>query len=281
MTLGAEPGRGEPRQTGMAILRAVGVTLLFLIMTACGNQVGRLGPSVTAPAARDASYVVTGITRAGQARPLVNGSQLRLDFANGRLTVTAGCNTMSGAYRQHGNRITVSSLATTEMGCSPALMKQDIWVAGLFAHPVTLAFGKNATLTSGEVVLMLADRRTVSPDRPLVGTKWLFDTVYAGATAGSVPRGDVAWVEFNRNGTVYVNDGLNDGSGKVTVSRDRIVFGDMAWTLVGCASRCTVGNFSAVFSGTTTFSITEDRLTLTHGADGLGFHAVEKFPPRS
>lgn len=264
----------------MWLLRAVWVSLLFLILTACGNQTPRT--VFTVPAATLAgSYVVTGITQAGTARELLPGSQLRLQFGHGSLTITAGCNTMSGGFVLDGDRITVASLASTEMGCSTALMKQDAWVAGLFAHPVTLAAGKDATLTSGNVVLRLADRHTVSPDRPLVGTKWLFDTVYAGATAGSVPRGDVAWVEFNRDGTVSVNDGLNDGSGKVSVSGDRVRFRDMAWTLVGCAGRCGVGNFAAVFSGMSTFSITEDRLTLTHGVDGLGFHAVSKFPPRS
>lgn len=264
----------------MWLLRAVWVTVVFLILTACGHQAQ--GTVIAAPAeALSGSYVVTRITDSGAARPLVPGSQLRLQFAEGRLTAMAGCNTMSGPFVLDGQRVTVGGLASTEMGCSPALMAQDTWVAGLFAHPVRINLGKDATLTSGSVVLSLADRRTVSPDRPLVGTKWLLDTVYDGATASSVPKGDVAWVEFNRDGTVSVNDGLNDGSGKVRVAGDRVTFADLAWTAVGCAGSCTVGNFAEVFSGTSTFSITEGRLTLTHGAAGLGFRAVAMFPPRS
>lgn len=267
----------------MAILRALGVTILFLIMTACGSAshpVQHLPVDPALPLLAP-TYVVTGITQGGVAHPLVKGSQLRLEFERSRVTITAGCNTMSGGFVRHGNAITVGDLASTELGCSTALMTQDAWVAGLFAHPVRINFGKNATLTSGSVVLSLANRRTVSPDRPLVETKWLLDTVYDGATASSVPHGDVAWVEFNRDGSVSVNDGLNDGSGKVRVAGDRITFTDLAWTAVGCAGNCTVGNFAEVFNGTSTFSITEGRLTLTHGAAGLGFRAVARFPPRS
>lgn len=263
----------------MWLVRAVWVTVVFLILTACGHQ--GPGTAIAMPARTlVASYVVTGITQDGAAKQLVPGSRLQLQFARGSMTATAGCNTMSGGFTLTGNQITVDRLASTEMGCSTALMTQDAWVAGLFAHPVRLG-SNNATLTSGNVVLRLADRRTVSPDLPLVGTKWLFDTVYDGATASSVPKSDVAWVEFHRDGNVSVNDGVNDGSGKVHVVGDRISFTELAWTAVGCAGNCAVGNFTLVFNATSTFSITEDRLTLTHGAIGLGFHAVQAFPPRS
>ncbi|MCW2854670.1 MAG: hypothetical protein JWR52_285 [Marmoricola sp.] len=267
----------------MWLLRAVWVTVLFLILTACGSA-GHQGQGVGVDPAMSvlaSSYVVTGVIQGGAAHSLVNGSELRLQFANDRLTITAGCNTMSGAYRRDGNRITVGALASTEMGCAPALMTQDAWVAGLFAHPVQLAVGKDATQTSGDVVLALADVRTVSPARPLVGTRWLLKEVYAGATASSVPHGDVAWVRFGTDGTVRVNDGLNDGSGPVRVIGDRLVFGDLLWSAVGCARTCAVGNFGAVFAGTSTFAITGDSLVLTHGTDGLGFRAVEKLPPQS
>ncbi|MCW2785870.1 MAG: protein of unknown function Meta and HslJ [Marmoricola sp.] len=263
----------------MSVLRALGVTLLFLILTACAHGHGIAGNDQSG-GRPEVTYVVTGVTDAGKPRPVVAGSQIRVQFHAGRIVVTAGCNTMSGSYRVSGTRLRVDSLAMTEMGCRAPLMAQDTWVAGLFAKPVQFTTGKDAAITSGAVVLSLADRRTVSPGLPLVGTKWLLDTVYDGGTASSVPSGDVAWVVFDDRGAVSVNDGLNDGSGPVSVDGARITFGNLGWTAVGCTATCTVGDFSDIFSGTSTFTITEKRLTLTQGTHGLGFRAVARLPRR-
>lgn len=263
----------------MWLLRAVAITVVFLVLTACGHQAGSAGKDVGVPRLQG-TYVVTAATDSGRPHSLVPGSRIEIRFGD-RIVVTAGCNTMTGTYRIDGTRLVVQGLAMTEMGCAQPLMVQDAWVASLLDHPVQLVTGTNARLVSGNVVLALSEGRAVSPERPLVGTKWLLDTVYNGQTASSVPLGDVAWVVFDHNGNVSVNDGLNDGSGLVRVAGNQLTFGDLAWSLVGCVGHgCPVGNFSKVLSGTATFAITGGSLTITQGVDGLGFKAVDRLPPR-
>lgn len=256
----------------MVIVRATAALALLGGLTACGSTPTDVHSQPELPS--PSTYVVTGVTQNGTPRALVKDTQIRLRFADGRLTLTAGCNTMSGGYTLDGTLLRVSSLASTEMGCAPALMRQDSWLAGLFAKPVQLTTGADAAVISGSTVLAIADRKTVAPNRPLMGTRWLLDTVYDGRTASSLPKGQVSWIEFYAGARVHAFDGTNDGDGAARVTGNRISFGNgLGWTLVGCVSGCPVGDFSGVLSGTATYAIEENRLTITNGGHGLGFHA--------
>ena len=267
----------------MRTFRTLLIVVVLLAAAACGGRSpdspgggSGSGSSGTRPVG---TWVVTSVTDHGRPRPLVDGTEIRFRFDRDRVTITAGCNTMSGTYTFAGNRLTISSLATTEMGCAEPRMAQDAWVSGLFTGPVQFSTGKDAAIVSGSTVLALADRRVVSPDASLVGTRWLLDSVSHGDTASSVPQGIVASVVFAGDGTVRVSDGLNDGSGPVSVVGDRIRFGDLSWTAVGCTDgSCSVGEVSDVFTGTATFAIEEKTLTITNGDLSLGFRAVRKIP---
>lgn len=262
---------------------AVAFATLVAVLVACGDQAGTAGGQSTrtdpgGPTA-GTTYVVTSVTVGGTPRRLVAGSEIRIGLDAGRLTISAGCNTMSGAYRLDGTRLSVHGLASTEMGCEAPLMDQDSWVAELFTRPVQLSTGADAAIISGDTVLALADRRTVSPDKPLVGTKWLLDTLYDADTASSVPRGVVAYLQVE-GGTVSVYDACNGGSGPVEVRGDTIVFGDRLQTMRGCL-RDDGGvekAFGEVLAGSTTYTVTEGSLKITHGDSGLGFRAVATFP---
>jgi heat shock protein HslJ len=257
----------------MVIPRTITLLVLLASLAACGS---------TAPGVHSqpqvvldpSTFVVTGVTEKGVPKQLVEGTEIRLRFADGKLTLTAGCNTMSAGYTLDVSRLTVGPVQSTEMGCDRERMDQDGWLAKLFDRPVQISTGPDGAVVSGDTVLSIADRKTVSPDKPLIGTTWILDTVYDGDTAASVPSTKHAWIRFGRHGQVHADDGLNDGSGPVSVTGDRVNFGDgLGWTLVGCTSGCPVGDFSGVLSGTARFTIEEDRLTLTQGAHGLGFHA--------
>lgn len=260
------------------ILRRTVTALLIVLVAGCGQQGSTRSQQTTNLGTR--TFVVTGVTVEGAPRALVENTRIRLAFSGDQLTLTAGCNTMSGRYSLDGTRLVVSAMSITDMGCAKPLMDQDSWLAGLFAKPVQFTDGDNGAVISGHTVLAITARANVSPDRPLVGTKWLLETVYAGQSAGSVPHGLVAWVVFEPDGTFRASDGLNDGGGHVRIAGAELTFGDVSWTAVGCIgpSDCSVVTATRVFSGTTTFEITENHLTLTHGRDGLGFRAVDRLP---
>lgn len=261
------------------------IALLGALLFGCGDSGDDAGAgSDTSPTARtgqadpDVTYVVTGVTEKGEPRVLVPGSEIRLAFQDGRLGITAGCNSMSGAYRLEGTRLTVESLATTEMGCDQALMTQDAWVAGLFAEPVQLRTGNDAAIISGDVVLALTDREEASPDKPLTGTEWRLDSIGEGGADGavsSIPQGVTASFTIGSDGAVEVFDGCNGGSGPVTVAGSTITWADRVQTLRGCsgASEEVARTVGEVLSGATTFTVEEKTLTITKGDRFLGFRA--------
>jgi heat shock protein HslJ len=270
----------------MRILRALPVAALLLVVAGCGDD-GTTPLTPVDGGLDGTTYVVTAVTDAGKPRPLVDGTEIRLRFDDAQLSITAGCNSMSGRYAFSDGTLSVESLATTEMGCDPARMDQDTWVAGLFAGPVELRTGADTRLTSGDVVLALADREQVSPDQPLTGTTWLLDSIGAGGPDGavsSVPAGVVAHLTVEGD-SASVYDGCNEGSGPVQVDavqvgEGRIDFGDRVQTLRGCVDdRQIVANAIAeVLAGETTFVIEEKSLRITRGDSSLGFRAVDELP---
>jgi len=259
----------------MTLKRALMVLVLTVLaaLAGCGGGQGDNGPAVD-PGLGPITYVVTGVTVDGDRHTLVAGTQVRIRFADGKVTLTAGCNTMSGGYHLEESRLTVEPLAMTEMGCDRARMDQDTWLAGLFAKPVLLTTGTEPSIVSGSTVLAMADREQVSPDLPLEGTRWILETVIVGDVASSVPTGTKATLQIS-GGKVTVNDGCNGGSGPVKVVGDTLEFGDLMMSMRPCPTWLgyDAGAFSAVISGTATFSIEEHSLTITKGARGLGFRA--------
>jgi len=72
---------------------------------------------------------------------------LQLDFADGRVSVSGGCNRMSGGYTLSGDRFEVGALAQTKMFCGGgALMAADEAIGARLAGAGTLVAGPNGTL---------------------------------------------------------------------------------------------------------------------------------------
>ncbi|MGO4258325.1 META domain-containing protein [Marmoricola sp. RAF53] len=254
------------------------LTVLALLagLAACGDEPGSSSKDGSGgQASADPSgttYVVTGITESGKPRPPVEGSQIRFEFAEDRLVITAGCNTMSGGYTYDGGTLTVDTLAMTQMACPTALMEQDSWLAGLFEQPVEMAIsGDDATITAGEVELTLKDREAVAPDDALEGTRWELDSIADGSTVSSIPAGVTAWIEL-ADGQVQLNDGCNNGHGPAVVSGSRITFGPLAGTRMACPESEDVQRaFATVLDGVTTYELDQGTLWIRKGDQGLAF----------
>jgi heat shock protein HslJ len=251
--------------------------LTLLALAGCGDESS--GPAGGAGSDPDGTtYVVTGVTVGGEPHRLVRGSQIRLSFADGRLGISAGCNSMSGSYALQGTRLTVEPLAMTDMGCDRPLMEQDAWVAGLFEGPVQF---NGESVISGDTVLTLADRRDVSPDVPLVGTTWRLDGIGAGGgpdgSVSSVPADvRVATLRITANGRAEVFDGCNRGTGPAVVDEDAgtVDLGARATTKMACpGAEEVVDAVNDVLDGLITYAITEKSLTLTNGDASLYFVA--------
>jgi len=261
----------------MRALRMLTVLALLAGLAACGDSGSSPKGGAGGKASADPSgttYVVTGITESGKPRPPVEGSQIRFEFAEDRLVITAGCNTMSGGYTYDDGTLTVDTLAMTQMACPTALMEQDSWLAGLFEEPVEMAISADdATITSGDVVLTLKDREVAAPDDALEGTHWELDSIADGSTVSSVPAGVTAWLEL-ADGQVQLNDGCNNAHGTAVVSGTRITFGPLAGTKMACPGSEDVQRaFATVLDGVTTYELDQGTLWIRKGDQGLGFTA--------
>ena len=188
-------------------------------------------PSVASPAGLDGrTFLSTAVT----GHVLVPGSTVRLTFADGTLGATAGCNSMSGAYRIADGRLETGQMATTEMACAEPLMAQDQWLAGFLAGAGITLDGNTLTLAKEGVTMTLTDRVVADPDRPLLGTRWVVDGLVAGDAVSSVPAGVTAALTFS-DGRVVVEAGCNRGGGGVEITDTTITFAPIALTRMACA----------------------------------------------
>lgn len=88
---------------------------------------------------------------------LVDETVVRIGFADGQVSVDAGCNHMTGGVSLDGDRLKVSNLAGTEIGCEQDRADQDAWVASFLTDGPTAALdGDTLTLTGGDVSMALA-----------------------------------------------------------------------------------------------------------------------------
>ena len=240
-------------------------------------------PGNTEPAPVDGVPDLDGRTFVAQTvtgYDLVEGSELRLTFEDGRLSVNAGCNTIGGGYVVEGATLRFDGdAASTQMACEEPLMAQDTWISGLLTEGMEVALSNDElTLSSDDVTIELQDATVAEPAAPIVGTTWTLDTLIEGESASSLPAGmDAPTLEIADDGAVTVFAGCNRGGGSATVADDgsSIDFGPLATTRMACeGDRGTVETLVlTVLDGEVAAEVTADRLTLTNGDRGLVFQA--------
>jgi len=250
------------------------VALVLLLAGACGNEAapGASGDEVLGGR--------TFLSESVDGRQLVPDTQVRLTFnPNGTVGASAGCNQFVGTVDYDGDRLVVTDIGGTEMGCDEARHAQDEWlVTFLESGPSWNApdgRGGRLTLTASGVTIRLVDRAVVEPDLPLVDTRWVVDTVLGPDAASSVPPGVEAFLRFS--GTrLEGHDGCNGFGADVVVDdpKGTIRVGERTQTLIGCPPEVmrVADAVAAATIGTSSYRIEGRRLTLTD-ADGRGISA--------
>jgi heat shock protein HslJ len=72
---------------------------------------------------------------------------LQLDFADGRLSASGGCNGMSGAYTIESGKLKVGTLTQTQMACEPKLMQADQAISTALSAAPDISIENGATPT--------------------------------------------------------------------------------------------------------------------------------------
>lgn len=260
--------------------------LTLVLLTSCGDATPAGGSSDDGPGASGGAGVLdrlagrTFLSLPGGDGPgpaLVPGSAVRLDFRDGSIGASAGCNSMGGDVSADGDRLVVGVLSMTEMACDTPLMEQDEWLAQfLSSGPTAQLSGATLTLTSDETRLVLSEEQP----SPLAGTLWELDTVLIGpgpdGAASTPPLG--ARASLRLVGTrLEVRTGCNMGSADVVVEDDVLRVGPLALTKRGCTRELAEleAMFVRVLQGTASYEIDGQRLTVTaeDGSTGLSFRA--------
>ncbi len=276
--------RRRPPAPGGALLTVALAVALAVAPTACAgtDPAADSDPADPPRAAVDgdlAGRVFVSTSLAGPAAPLVPATQVRLEVGTATITAQAGCNTLSGnAGTSHG-RLQVDRLGGTEMGCDPARMRQDSWLAGfLTADPTYRLEGDRLVLSGDRGTLTLVDAVAVVPDPPLVGTRWVLDGIASGtgpaATVTSAPRSTRATLRVV-NGQLLLRLGCNVGSAPVRIDRHRLLIGPLAQTLRGCTGPAAEVEHAIVttLQDAVRYEVDGGVLTLSRAGRGLVYRA--------
>ncbi len=234
-----------------------------------------LGDAGGGDAALDGTeWLSLAVTEDGEDRPLVDGTQIHLRFTDGQLGASAGCNSMSGAYRFEEGRLIFEGGGVTEMGCDEERHAQDEWLFGFIgAQPSVAQEGDKLTLTSGATVITLQDREVAEPDLPLTGTTWTVDSIISGDAVSSVPNGATATLVFTDDGRLELDNGCNSGGGTYEVTDGTLRVGELMTTLIGCdgpAAQLEAAVMGVLNAGELEYAIDAGSLTLMAGDQGLG-----------
>jgi heat shock protein HslJ len=260
--------------------RAIAIVLAFAAVVAgCGGDDDQASTPATSngsgsstPSDLDGTtYLSTGVT----GHKLVPGTRVSLAFDDGTISANAGCNTLSGNYQLDSDQLVVDQLGGTEMGCDKRRHDQDAWLTTfLSSQPTVSVAGNTVLLTGTDASLELRDKETVTPDKSLVGTTWVVDTIIDGETASSVPGDTKATITFPTDVRIEVYDGCNRTSGAVKITGASVTIVDLpAPVRANCAGRTPV-DYPAVLDGKVEAEVDADRLTLTGpGGQGFGLHA--------
>jgi heat shock protein HslJ len=272
------------RVSGMRQLTA-GFLVIVLAVAACTEATPT--PRVSQAAGLPAGS--TFVSAAVQDRPLVKGTQVRLEFLLEGLRVHAGCNTLYADADLEGDRLQVSGVRGTRMTCLRTLRKQEEWLAAFLAKAPRMQLSDDElTLTAGrEQITLTAGKRQVvfkavdaaAPDRTLRRTHWRLDTVSSGDTTMPLPSGVRAYVRFGPDGKVTGNSGCNAFSGYFWQRED------LDFHIHGGAMRCDEARTQVedlvrdVLNEELVFKIDGATLTLTVGDRWLRFIAGESPGP--
>jgi heat shock protein HslJ len=261
-------------------IRLGAVLVLPLVLAGCGDRASGAASGRTVPDLDGTSWVATSIVEHGQPREIAPGTEIRVDFADGHVSISGGCNGMSSSYHlTEESELRTGALAGTLMACEQPRMDQDSWLSGTaFASPLVASVeGDTLTLERDGLEMTLQDRSVVSPDASLVDTHWQLDGIRTADAVSSVPTGVTSTLLVGAGGAVTVDAGCNTGHGSATVTDTTITFGPLATTRKACADHAaqqTENAVLAVLDGEVAWSITEQRLTLTKGDQGLVYRAA-------
>jgi heat shock protein HslJ len=167
---------------------------------------------------------------------LVPGEPVRVSFEGDTMSVSAGCNTLFGAYDVTDGTLAWSGEpASSLVGCEPELADQDAWLADFFTTGAEATLdGSTLTLTQGDVVMELADVAETNLE-DLLGRTWTVRGIVVDGVTSRVPSGvRNPTLVVSEKGLSRIDTGCNKGRTRVTVDGESLTFAPPTVTRQAC-----------------------------------------------
>lgn len=161
--------------------------------------------------------------------PPVEGSAITLDFLNGDLGGSAGCNSYSAPYNLEADALSVGDVVSTMMACE-GLMDQEARYLGMLGSAESLA------ATEDELVIHTPEGDLVyepAGDAPLEGTAWTLSGIVENEAVSSMPIDQEITATFE-GGQLSGFAGCNSYSAEYTIEGERLNLGEVVSTLMAC-----------------------------------------------
>ncbi|MEV4944619.1 META domain-containing protein [Streptomyces sp. NPDC053755] len=260
---------------------ATAVLASLVVLSACGSEkpgsdpgAGTVAPDVPVTGVH---WAFDSMTVAGKETRAPAGAHVEI-AKDGQAKGDSGCNGFGAEVAVEGDKVTVKQGVGTEMACPGERGAFEAGLRKAFAGPLKARLdGDRLTLSSsdGGTVLTL----TSEPPAALNGTTWTVDSLLAGDTASSVPKGAEGKAHFviDKDGKVRGSLGCNRFTTTAKISGKTVAFGDVTTTRMMCTGpqMKLETELYEVFGGSATYELRHRGLTLTT-ADGKGFAATAK-----
>jgi heat shock protein HslJ len=189
---------------------------------------------------------------------------------------SGGCNSYFGSYALQGETFTVTGVGSTEMACleEGVMAQESAYLQQLSAGGLLTQSGDELTLTNASGVLIF-ERVLPPPPAAFEGTLWRLEAFVQGEAVASPLAGVEISVTFSE-GKASGFSGCNWFSAEYKVDGSTLELGLIQQTVRACLEPGVEDQeraFAEAFRTVNTFSVENDRLTLTHEGGVLHFRA--------
>jgi heat shock protein HslJ len=223
-----------PTFSGVRILgRATLIGLLIVGVAACGSDGGSSSTSSASTGPAGSSLDGTQWSLRNSASFDTMGVAVTLEFADGRVSGTGGCNNYGGPYRVSGSNLTIGpELVSTKIACpAPADGVEQRYLEVLPTVKQYRVAGDKLQLADADGKTLLEFTKA-DPQAALLGT-WIATSIYTGTAIEGVTGDATLTADFQAK-TVSGDGGCNGFNGPYTAAADEITIGPLASTMKAC-----------------------------------------------
>jgi heat shock protein HslJ len=187
----------------------------------------------TAPTLDGTMWNLTGFGSSDALTPPVTNTNISLDFADGQVSGSAGCNGYGASYTLTGNAIQFSTegFVSTLMFCDPAeIMDQEARYLDWLQKAETVALEGDQLIihtSEGDLTFVKAQ------DTALEGTNWQLSGIVEGDTVASSIVDEKINIQFE-NGQVGGSSGCNQYFADYTLDGEKLTLGVIGGTEMAC-----------------------------------------------